>query len=121
MDLCKKRIREPIEIYGQNEIMEITRDKLKIRNVASRLFSVPTELLEKIQSAHDALIENSSVISDIEQQFKATDHSLEELPTIEAKLKYYTEAGLDDKLELLKGCLLKKVNSMHFKSHYHLK
>lgn len=91
-----------IEIYGQNEIMEIARDELKIRNVASRLFSVPTELLEKIQSAHDALVENSSVISDIEQQFKATDHSLEELPAIEAKLKYYTEAGLDDKLALFK-------------------
>ena len=50
--------------------MEIARDELKIRNVASRLFSVPTELLEKIQSAHDALIENSSVISDIEQRLK---------------------------------------------------
>lgn len=91
-----------IEIYGQNEIMEIARDELKIHNVAERLFSIPKELLEKMSAAHDELVENSSMISGIEQQLKAADTSLEELPSIQAKLKYYTEAGLDDKLAIFR-------------------
>ena len=91
-----------IEIYGQNEIMEIARDELKIRNVAERLFSIPKELLEKTSAAHEALVENSSMISGIEQQLKTSDTSLEELPSIQAKLKYYTEAGLDDKLAIFR-------------------
>lgn len=91
-----------IEIYGQNEIMEIARDELKIHNVAERLFSISKELLEKLSAAHNALVENSSIISGIEQQLKTADSSLEDLPAIEAKLKYYTEAGLDDKLAIFR-------------------
>ena len=91
-----------IEIYGQNEIMEIARDELKIHNVAERLFSIPKKLLENMGAAHEALVENSSMISGIEQQLKAADTSLEELPSIQAKLKYYTEAGLDDKLAIFR-------------------
>ena len=50
--------------------MEIARDELKIHNVAERLFSIPKKLLENMGAAHEALVENSSMISGIEQQLK---------------------------------------------------
>ena len=91
-----------IEIYGQNEIMEIAKDDLKIRNVAERLFSIPKHVTQEIDVAHKALVENSILISTVESQLETADGSLEELPAIEAKLKYYSEAGLDDKLQLFR-------------------
>lgn len=91
-----------IEIYGQNEIMEIARDDLKIRNVAERLFSIPEYMVQEIDTAHKALVENSTLISDIEHKLETADDSLEELPAIEAKLKYYSDAGLDNKLQLFR-------------------
>ncbi len=91
-----------IEIYGQNEIMDIARDELKIRSVAERLFFIPNELTQNINVAYAALVENNSSISEIEQEIEDTGSSLDELPTTEAKLRYYTKAGLDEGLHLLK-------------------
>ncbi len=91
-----------IEIYGQNEIMEIANDPLRIRDVADRLLDVSSDTLVCLDKAYTALVENGSQITDLESQLQSADSSLDDLPSIEARLEYYEKAGLKDKLSLFK-------------------
>jgi ABC-type lipoprotein export system ATPase subunit len=90
-----------IEIYGQNEILEVAKDTLKIRDVADRLFSSNKEVQDAMDKARKALYENSKALDSAEKENDKNNSLLEELPSIQAKIDYYNKAGIDKKLELV--------------------
>ena len=95
--LTIQEILPSIEIYGQNEIMEIARDDSKIREVATRLFSIDETATK---NTHKLIVENGRAISEIENRLSKANDSLDRLPTIQTKLKYYQDAGVAEKLTL---------------------
>lgn len=97
-----KDILPSVEIYGQNEIMEIARDNIKIKDVAKRLFPIPKEYNECILREYNLILENHRKIDALVDKLKNMDSSLEELPRINEKLEYYKDAGLEEKLTIFK-------------------
>ncbi len=91
-----------IEIYGQNEIIEISRDKAKIRDVADRLFTHSEEIDSEIRECHELLQKNGERLVDLESKISSTGEDLDELPQISEKLKYYQDAGLEQKLQVIR-------------------
>lgn len=92
-----------IEIYGQNEIMDIVDDNQKIAKVVKRLFPVDEEVQRKKQEAYNKLVENGKKLDAEEENLNAYNESISDLPAIQEKMKFYREAGLDNKL-----CLIQK-------------
>lgn len=91
-----------IEIYGQNEIMEVAKDNLKIRDVADRLFKVDKEIMSKIEKSYNLLKQNSRDLKKLEDQLSQNTKYLNELPLIEEKLRYYQDSGIEEKLSVIK-------------------
>ncbi|WP_196598694.1 TrlF family AAA-like ATPase [Pectinatus frisingensis] len=91
-----------IEIYGQNEIMEIARDKSKIREVAERLFPLEKDIETKLGVAHKALVENGNSLSELESQDMQNTSRLDELPALRTRLQFYESAGIDKNLAVVK-------------------
>ena len=91
-----------IEIYGQNEIIEIARDNTRIVEIAKRLIPIPEEIQEEIDSIHGLIVDNGKNLSNLREQRESNTSTLDEVPGCEEKLKYYDQAGLKDKLEVFK-------------------
>lgn len=90
------------EIYGQNEIMQIARDKSKIREVAARLFHIDKQMELDIDEAHRALVENGITLVDLETEECQNTSSLDELPALLTKLGFYKDASIEKDLEVIK-------------------
>ncbi|MEG0900276.1 MAG: hypothetical protein RSF40_11280 [Oscillospiraceae bacterium] len=91
-----------VEIYGQNEIMEIARDKSKILRVAARLFPLDDTIENAVAEAYDKLTDNGKSLSIIESQDTQNTSSLDELPSLKARLEFYEKAGISEKLSVVK-------------------
>lgn len=100
VNLSIEDILPTIEIYGQNEIIEIANDESKIKDVAERLFSINPEFNREVSEKHTDIVNNGKEISNINQQLSSDENLLEELPRIQERLKYYENAGLKDKLSI---------------------
>lgn len=98
--LSVKDILPNVEIYGQNEIIEIANDEFKIKDVAKRLFSINPTFISKVSEKHRDIVNNGKEISNIMQKISADENFLEKLPIIRERLKFYESAGLKDKLSI---------------------
>lgn len=91
-----------IEIYGQNEIMDAVGNPQKINKIVQRLFTVDKEVQLKIQSAYDELIKNGEKLNKIENELTSCNEAVGDLPALQERLRFYNEAGLVDKLSIIK-------------------
>ena len=75
-----------IEIYGQNEIIEIARDNTRIVEIAKRLIPIPEEIQEEIDSIHGLIVDNGKNLSNLREQRESNTSTLDEVPGCEEKL-----------------------------------
>lgn len=90
-----------IEIYGQNEIVDVVNDSQKINKVVRRLFSIDKNLMLKKTNAYNKLVENGDILASKEKALDSFDRKISDLPAIQERLKFYAEAGLKDKLSII--------------------
>lgn len=102
LDINVDDIFPSIEIYGQNEIIEIARDNTRVFDIARRLLPIPTNIHDEIESSYGLLIENGKQLSAIREQREGSTTILDEVPACKEKLKFYDQAGLKEKLVIFK-------------------
>ena len=90
-----------IEIYGQNEIMDVVRSPEHITQIVRRLFYEENSLEQKIEEAYLALQNNSKALDALELQLVNDEQETVDLPALKERFEYYKAAGLDDKLTLI--------------------
>lgn len=100
-NLSVKDILPGIEIYGQNEIMDVVRSPEQITQIVRRLFQKETTLEQKIEETYTALQKNSKELDTLEEQSASEEQETADLPALKERLEYYKSAGLDGKLSLI--------------------
>ena len=91
-----------IEIYGQNEIVNIVNDPQKINKVVERLLLTDKDLYRELQEAYIHLVENGDKLDVIEKEKTMCNDNVSDLPAVKERLKFYKEAGLSDKMTIIK-------------------
>jgi ABC-type enterochelin transport system ATPase subunit len=91
-----------VEIYGQNEIIDVVNDPNKINRVVQRLISIDTELNKKQQESYDALVSNGAELTALEEEIETDNEAVSDLPAFQERIRFYNEAGLADKLSIIK-------------------
>lgn len=91
-----------IEIYGQNEIADVIKSNLSIAKIVSRLFSVDSSLRQTIDEAYKKLHMNTNEIIDCNKQIDNGESTVSDLPALKERLRFYREAGLEEKLPILR-------------------
>lgn len=90
-----------IEIYGQNEIIDAVRDPSLINGIVKRLFENDAILTGRIEEAYKQLENNGKALSELESVVSIDESQISDLPALKEQLRYYKEAGLEDKLALI--------------------
>lgn len=90
-----------IEIYGQNEIVDVVNDPQKINKVVQRLLPIDSELFDKKQNAYKALVTNGEELDSIESELESCNETISDLPALQERLRFYNSAGLKDKLSII--------------------
>lgn len=99
LNLLPQDIVPLIEVYGQHEIAELARDAQK-RTYLLRRFVESQEPLEQHKRAIlRALEKNRKSLVDIRMELQHIDEQLAALPGLEETLRYYREAGVEDRLQ----------------------
>ena len=91
-----------IEIYGQNEIVDVIKSNPSIAKIVSRLFSVDSSLRQTIDEAYKKLHMNTNEIIDCNKQIDNDESTVSDLPALKERLRFYREAGLEEKLPILR-------------------
>ena len=100
--LTVKDILPTIEIYGQNEILDIVQESSKINKVIQRLLPLDSNLQNEKKSAYDKLVNNGEKLNKLEDEEEKHAEKLCRLPAIKERLQYYNDAGLENKLIVVK-------------------
>ena len=91
-----------IEIYGQNEIVDVIKSNPSIAKIVSRLFSFDSSLRQTIDEAYKKLHMNTNEIIDCNKQIDNDESTVSDLPALKERLRFYREAGLEEKLPILR-------------------
>jgi DNA repair ATPase RecN len=91
-----------IEIYGQNEILDIAQDKSSWRQLLSRfLESSQQNDDENIQLALKKLADNRQKLVEAQEKIAAIEDEVSRLPKLEEQVGIFKTLGLEDKLEIV--------------------
>jgi len=97
-----KELLPQIEIFGQNEIYEITQDPSGQRQLLSRfLSSQQNEAEERISQIRRRLSENREAIIKAREQRAEVETDVAQLPKLEAEAATYKALGLEEKLKII--------------------
>jgi len=91
-----------IEIYGQNEIIEMVDDESRIMKAVSRLLPENRKYDDLKKEAYFTLESNSRVIGKVLEEKEDVDIQVSGLAALEEKLTFYAKAGIEDKLNDIK-------------------
>lgn len=91
-----------VEIYGQNEIVDAINDPLKINKVVQRLLPIEIELQNKTQEAYNELIAYGAKLDTLEEELESCNEAVSDLPALEERLRFYNDAGIAEKLSIIK-------------------
>ncbi|WP_254660834.1 TrlF family AAA-like ATPase [Bacillus sp. FJAT-27225] len=100
-NLTVKDILPNIEIYGQNEIMELVSNEEAKLNILNRFLPNQEEnLLEREQIIKD-LKQNATALLDNFQQLDDLESKISSLPKLEEKVRFFKENGIAEKLSTI--------------------
>jgi energy-coupling factor transporter ATP-binding protein EcfA2 len=88
-----------IEVYGQHEISELTRDKCKLADILKRFVGDDDHIAVNIDSIRSRLTASRSSIVVNRQRIKELDEELAALPALREKLKRFKETKLKNHAE----------------------
>jgi ABC-type lipoprotein export system ATPase subunit len=91
-----------IEIFGQNEILEIAQSKDSQRNLLNRFFETnKKEKSDSIELAFSKLAENREKILETENNIAEIEVDAAKLPRLEEKAEIFKKLGIEDKLKII--------------------
>lgn len=99
LDLLPKDVLFDIEVAGQHEISELTRNPDKLTHLLDRFVKHDSELTRKKRELKADLERSRTKIIELEKEQEQVSERLDELPGLEEILKRYQEAGLEEKLK----------------------
>jgi hypothetical protein len=88
-----------LQIYGQHEIAELTRDTVRQTALIRRFVTSENDFATRKESLLRALKKNRQSLVDTQADKDLADEKLTALPGIEDTLKSFKDAGLEDKLK----------------------
>ena len=89
-----------IEIFGQNEISELTRSNLKLTRLLDRFSTKDVILSVRRESLKEELRKNRHALCEAFNETVRMEDRLTSLPLYEERLQHFEEAGLEDRLEM---------------------
>ncbi|MCY4170330.1 MAG: PHP domain-containing protein [Bacteroidetes bacterium] len=89
-----------VEIFGQNEISELTRSNLKLTRLLERFSSKDERLSERKEFLKNELRKNRHDLCETLSESMRTEDRLASLPLLEERLNHFEEAGLEGKLKM---------------------
>ena len=87
-----------LQIYGQHEIAELTRDKVRQTDLIRRFVASENDFAMRKESLLRALKKNRQSVVEAQTDQQQADENLAALPGIEDTLKSFKDAGLEQKL-----------------------
>lgn len=88
-----------LQIYGQHEIAELTRDKVQQTALIRRFIASENDFVTRKESLLQALRKNRQSLVHSQSEQVRVDEKLSALPGIEETLKSFKDAGLEEKLK----------------------
>ncbi|WP_256974765.1 TrlF family AAA-like ATPase [Salinicoccus roseus] len=88
-----------IEIYGQNEIIEIVSNEEAKLNVLNRFLPNQEQRVGEREKIIDNLKRNAIRLIDVKGKIEEVSEKIGELPKLEEKINFFKDAGVADKLE----------------------
>lgn len=98
-DLSPVDILPKIEIYGQHEIAELTKDPMKRTRLLDRFVNLDESLSIQKESVSIELRKNRQLLCNTSTELKKTEEKLATLPNLEYMIERFREAGLEEKLK----------------------
>ncbi len=89
-----------VEIFGQNEISELTRSNLKLTRLLHRFSRKDLILSARKESLKNELRKNRQALCEALNEIVRIENRLSSLPRYVERLKHFEEAGLEDRLEM---------------------
>ena len=90
-----------IEIYGQNEIHELVRDREALSQVLDRFYPEIDSQQRQLKEAYRKLRENSDQLKKAHSQQDLIEAKIADLPRLEERAKQFQEHGLEAKLKIV--------------------
>ncbi|AST90040.1 MULTISPECIES: TrlF family AAA-like ATPase [Sutcliffiella] len=100
-NLTVKDILPHIEIYGQNEIIELVANEEAKLNILNRFLPNQADNLNEKEEIIKKLKQNAIKLVDIIEKKDETSTRVSKLPILEEKVKFFKEAGIADKLSTI--------------------
>jgi len=88
-----------LQIYGQHEIAELTRDKVRQTALIRRFITSESDFARRKESLLEALRKNRQSLVQSQMEQVKVEERLSALPGIEETLKSFKAAGLEEKLK----------------------
>ncbi|HEX9725171.1 MAG TPA: PHP domain-containing protein [Vicinamibacteria bacterium] len=98
-NLSPEEVLPRIEVFGQHEISELTRDGTRLTRLLDRFLEPDESLSRRKEDLRHKLEKNRRSLLDAREELTRIDDRLAALPGIEETLKKYKEAGLEDRLK----------------------
>lgn len=99
LTLLPKDVVPGVEIYGQHEVSELTKDRTKLTNLLKRFIDSSGNTQQQKTTILLELERSRGKILQVDREIRAIEERLAALPTLEETLKRFVEAGLEDKLK----------------------
>jgi len=88
-----------VEVYGQHEISDLTKNSVKLTELLSRFIDHDESLAIRKTSIKKKLRENRRMLCEKSDEIHDIEEHLASLPSLEKTLKHYVEAGLEEQLQ----------------------
>jgi hypothetical protein len=100
LELTPSDIIPQVEVYGQHEISELTRNREKLTRLLERFVDRSgSELTQRKNDLKRELERSRNRIIDIDRELEQIEEGLASLPMLEETLKRFQEAGLEERLK----------------------
>lgn len=100
-NLTVKDILPHVEIYGQNEIIELVANEEAKLNILNRFLPNQADIFNEKEEIIKKLKQNAIKLVDIIEKKDETSTKVSKLPILEEKVKFFKEAGIADKLSTI--------------------
>lgn len=100
-NLSVKDILPHVELYGQNEIMELVSNEEAKLNILSRFLPNLADIQSEREEIVKDLKQNAVVFLDIIQRQEEILNKVSKLPKLEEKVRFFKETGIADKLSTI--------------------
>ena len=98
-DLSIDEILPNLEIYAQNELIEVIKSKKRITESVKRLICIDSKILNKRKKAYESLNENTRELLRVSNNLEKLEKNTSDLPAKQSQLKHYNSiAGLEEKI-----------------------